>query len=135
MNVHTTEWTMISDLTPESAYRTTGPGSAVWLLSWLPDRLLTREQALAGMELDEILSDPRGVHDHHAQSEASERADILDILWEQAVILLSKQILVRLRQGSGAEPNQADGGSEPATTGHTLRSHRVSLHPRGPVYG
>ncbi|MFD0360068.1 hypothetical protein ACFQZZ_01215 [Nocardia sp. GCM10030253] len=134
MNVHTTEWTMISDISPESAYRTTGSGEAVWLLSWLPDRLLTREQALAGMELDEILSDPHGVHDRDVQSEATKRADAVGIDWEQAVILLSKRILARLRQHSGEDDAAA---GEPVTTRRTFRSRRISMHPSGPprVFG
>ncbi|WP_433603044.1 hypothetical protein ACQPXH_15590 [Nocardia sp. CA-135953] len=98
MTVDTTDWTMISDITPESAYRQTGAGTAVWRLSWLPDRLLTREQALAGMELDEILSDPDIVHDRHAHADAAILAGRVGIVWEQAVILLSKRILARLRQ-------------------------------------
>jgi hypothetical protein len=122
MNVHATEWTMISDITPESAYRTNGPGDRNWRLSWLPDRLLTREQAFAGMELDEILSNPAGVHDRIAQAEATKRADTVGIIWEQAVILLSKRIVARLRQHSDESQEQDAAAGEPVTTGPTFRS-------------
>ncbi|MFE7799480.1 hypothetical protein [Nocardia sp. NPDC057440] len=133
MNVQTTEWTMISDITPESAYRTIGSGATVWSLSWLPDRLLTREQALAGMELDEILSDPSGVHDQDADVEATKRADTIGILWEQAVILLSKRILARMRQHAGETPEPQDATvDEQVTTGRTFRSRRMSMHRGGP---
>ncbi|MEV4237691.1 hypothetical protein AB0J47_21220 [Nocardia sp. NPDC049737] len=112
MTVDTTNWTMISDITPESAYRQIGSGAAVWRLSWLPDRLLTREQALAGMELDEILSDPDIVHDRHAHADAAILAGRVGIIWEQAVILLSKRILTRLRQRpSGIQDDPVDGES------------------------
>ncbi|WP_328400951.1 hypothetical protein [Nocardia sp. NBC_00403] len=133
MNVHMTEWTMISDITPESAYKTTGSGAAVWSLSWLPDQLLTRGQALAGMELDEILSDPSGVHDRDAHFEATKRADTIGIRWEQAVILLSKRILARMHQhvGEMPEPEGAAAGA-PVTTGRTFRSRRISMHRSGP---
>ncbi|WP_433715778.1 hypothetical protein ACQP2U_18430 [Nocardia sp. CA-084685] len=97
MTVDATDWTMISDITPESAYRQNRSGAAVWRLSWLPDRLLTREQALAGMELDEILSDPDIVHDRHAHADAAILAGRVGIISEQAVILLSKRMLARLR--------------------------------------
>ncbi|WP_063813761.1 hypothetical protein [Nocardia anaemiae] len=112
MTVDTTDWTMISDITPESAYRQIGSGAAVWRLSWLPDRPLTREQALAGMELDEILSDPDIVHDRHAHADAAILAGRVGIIWEQAVILLSKRVLARLRQRSnGIQDDPVDGES------------------------
>lgn len=125
MTVDTTDWTMISDITPESAYRQTGSGAAVWRLSWLPDRLLTREQALAGMELDEILSDPDIVHDRHAHADAAVLAGRVGIIWEQAVILLSKRMLARLRQRpNGIQDDSAD--CEPAE--RSFPAHRMSLH-------
>lgn len=125
MTVEATEWTMISDLSPESAYRETGSGAAVWRLSWLPGRLLTREQAIAGMELDEILSDPDMVHDRHAHADAAILAGTVGIIWEQAVILLSKRILARLHEDPGAIADDAAGCE---TTGRGYRSHRMSLH-------
>src|SRR5207244_12428441 len=91
MTVKATEWTMISDLSPESAYRETNSAAAGWRLSWLPERLLTREQAMAGMELDEILSDLDSVHDRHAHADAAILAGTVGIIWEEAVIRLSKR--------------------------------------------
>ncbi|MEV6430365.1 hypothetical protein [Nocardia sp. NPDC051463] len=131
MNVHTTEWTMISDITPESAYKATGSGAAVWSLSWLTDRPLTREQALAGMELDEILSDPSGVHDRGAHFEATKRADIIGIPWEQAVILLSERILARMGQHASETPEPEDAAAG-APAGRALRSRRIAMHRGGP---
>ncbi|WP_330255555.1 hypothetical protein OG874_13930 [Nocardia sp. NBC_00565] len=138
MTVKATEWTMISDISPESAYRAGGPGAAVWRLSWLPDRRLTRAQAIAGMELDEILSDPDIVHDRRAHAEAGDRADTLGIIWEHAVILLSKRIMARLGEqhdGPGQGSDTAPGGA--ISSGPSCRSHRMSVHTNRPphVYG
>ncbi|MGY4101224.1 hypothetical protein ACW2Q0_16940 [Nocardia sp. R16R-3T] len=117
MTVTSTDWTMISDISPESAYRDTGSKAAVWRLSWLPGRQLTRQQAMAGMELDEILSDPDIVHDRHAHADAAILADTVGIIWEQAVILLSKRILARLDQSLDEH------SCEP--TGDGFGSHRM----------
>ncbi|MEV5839154.1 hypothetical protein [Nocardia sp. NPDC052112] len=124
MTVKATEWTMISDISPESAYRETGSEAAVWRLSWLPDRRLNREQAMAGMELDEILSDPDIVHDRHAHADAAVLAGTVGIIWEQAVILLSKRIIARLDQGLDEASCEA--------TGRSFTSHRMSRHDRPP---
>ncbi|WP_054814814.1 hypothetical protein [Nocardia arizonensis] len=96
MHIHATDWTITSEITPEWAYRVADGHGAVWRLTWLPDRRLTREQALAGMELDEIVSVPAAVDDRFAQARARCCADRLGILWELAVILLWKQMQVRL---------------------------------------
>ncbi|MBF6210141.1 hypothetical protein IU433_02685 [Nocardia puris] len=110
MAITTTDWFMISDLTPESAYRERGPGERVWRLSWLPGRLLTCEEALAGMELDEKLSDPGLVHDRVAMAEAAVRADRLGILVEQAIVWLYKRMLERDGRGvASPQPRTALG--------------------------
>lgn len=137
MTVMATEWTMISDLSPESAYRESVSATAGWRLSWLPDRLLTREQAMAGMELDEILSDLDSVHDRHAHADAAILAGTVGIIWEEAVIRLSRRIVARLRQ----RPNEIqDDDGDPAgrgTTGCTFGSHLMSLRADRPprVFG
>ncbi|MGY1898324.1 hypothetical protein [Nocardia gipuzkoensis] len=46
-------------ITPEVAVRMAdGIRGQRWVLSWLPQRVLTRQQAFSGMVLDEILTDP-----------------------------------------------------------------------------
>ncbi|MEV6281073.1 hypothetical protein [Nocardia sp. NPDC051832] len=97
-SVQETGWLMTSDVTPESAYRDASAGC--WRLTWLPERRLTREQARAGMELDEILSDIESVHDQTAQARAAELADQLGMLSEQAVIRLSKRVIQRMQDES-----------------------------------
>ncbi|QBS39011.1 hypothetical protein [Nocardia sp. CS682] len=96
MIIQTANW-IGSTVTPESAYRAVADKDS-WRLSWLPDRALTPAQARAGMELDELLSDPDAVHDRMAQARVAACADHLGILREHAVILLAKRMAARLRR-------------------------------------
>ncbi|MEV0032623.1 hypothetical protein [Nocardia sp. NPDC050793] len=132
MTIHTTEWTMISDLTPESAYRDGELSADTWRLSWLPGRTLSREQALAGMELDELLSDPDMVHDRMTHARAAERADRLGILLDHAIILLHKRIVARLRD----RPDESAPGPVGAC-GSGSGAHGMPRRTSGPprVYG
>lgn len=59
MTLHLTDRSITSDITPEAAYHLPDHGDGRWMLTWLPGRILTREQAIQGMRLDELLSDPR----------------------------------------------------------------------------
>lgn len=126
MTIHTTEWTMTSDMTPESACRDTDATDS-WRLSWLPDRRLTRGQALAGMSLDELLSDPHVVHDRATQARAEAYADELGILREHAVILLAKRMAARLGQELRAK-------GDPAPPGHAPRSRRARARIAEPPF-
>ncbi|MBF6454796.1 hypothetical protein [Nocardia cyriacigeorgica] len=96
MTIHATDWSMTSDITPETAHRVPGESSTPWRLSWLPDRRLSAEQARAGMELDEIVSDPTLVYDQAALAHGAQCAGILGLLWEHAVVLLYKRLSARL---------------------------------------
>ncbi|MBL1076948.1 hypothetical protein JK358_21360 [Nocardia sp. 2] len=99
---------MTSDITPEYAVRSRGYGEPGWRLSWLPEHRLTREQAHAGMELDEILSNPAIVYDDDAHTRAADRAARLGILVEHAVIMLAQRMADRMHgdgDGSVAEPD------------------------------
>ncbi|MEV6559645.1 hypothetical protein AB0M22_28265 [Nocardia sp. NPDC051756] len=126
MTIHTTEWTMTSDITPESAYRD-GDGPQVWRLSWLPDRRLTEAQARAGMELDELLSDPHVVHDRIAQARVDGYADRLGMLREHVIILLAKRMAERLH-----EELRRDG--DPAPMRRNSHSYRLRPHVIEPPY-
>ncbi|WP_216895966.1 hypothetical protein [Nocardia alni] len=97
MTVIVNDASMLSDITPESAHRRTERSGHAWRLSWLPARSLTRVQALAGMRLDEILSDPAVVYDRLSMAQADAYADQLGILHEHAVILLAKRMAERDR--------------------------------------
>ncbi|MBF6170643.1 hypothetical protein [Nocardia blacklockiae] len=114
MTIETTDWAMISDRTPEHAFRVDGFGAAVWRLTWLPEHRLTQAQALAGMELDELLSDPAAVHDVVAQRSVTERASVLGVRYEQAVIMLSRRMIERLRRHSGGRTRRE---AEPVLSG------------------
>ncbi|WP_039798204.1 hypothetical protein [Nocardia araoensis] len=126
MTIHTTEWTMTSDITPESACRDTDATDS-WRLSWLPDRQLTRGQALAGMSLDELLSDPHVVHDRMTQARVEAYADQLGILRDHAVILLAKRMAARL--GQELRPK-----GDPAPPGRRPRSRRVRARTVEPPF-
>ncbi len=111
MKLHITTRMMISGVTPESARRTTRSDEEVWRLSWLPDRELTRDQALAGMELDEMLSDLARVHDPALHAAAEIRAAALGLTVEQALILLATQILGRMNDERDEQsPRRRAGG-------------------------
>lgn len=79
MTIYVTHWSMTSDLTAESAYRLADKWAKSWRLSWLPERLLTREQALAGMDLAEIFSTQDFRHDSTVHARAFYCADQIGI--------------------------------------------------------
>ncbi|CAM4397920.1 hypothetical protein NONI108955_24925 [Nocardia ninae] len=96
MALYCTEWSITSDISPECASRVAEHGRTPWRLSWLPDRALTREQARAGMELDELLSDPENVHDYAAMARADQCAGTIGMLRAHVVILLARRMAARL---------------------------------------
>ncbi|AYF78912.1 hypothetical protein D7D52_10730 [Nocardia yunnanensis] len=87
MALETTHQTVTSDRTPERAFRT-GLSADSWQLSWLPDRLLTFEQARNGVVLDEILSDPAPADPEQALELAELLADDLGLTLREVVVLL-----------------------------------------------
>ncbi|WP_199856571.1 hypothetical protein [Nocardia suismassiliense] len=89
---------MVSAVSPESASRREGTDS--WMLSWLPDRELTFAEALAGMELDRLLSDPELAHDKSNHARLDLLADQLGLPVAQAIILLSERLVERMRADS-----------------------------------
>ncbi|MFD0360069.1 hypothetical protein ACFQZZ_01220 [Nocardia sp. GCM10030253] len=89
MTIYESSRSMTSSVTPEWAWRA-GPEEPAWRLSWLPNPL-TREQALAGMELQEILSRPDLASDPTAHA----LADQLGITVRQALSLLHQRMLDR----------------------------------------
>ncbi|WP_216894059.1 hypothetical protein [Nocardia alni] len=97
MTLYSTAWSISSDITPERAFRVSTDRANTWQLSWLAGRMLTRDQAIVGMELDELLSDPGYVFDRLQISEVDERAGLLGILSEQAIILLARRVAERIR--------------------------------------
>ncbi|MFD6396608.1 hypothetical protein [Nocardia sp. NPDC060249] len=126
MVIQGTDDTLRSDRTPEFAQRTDTGG---WRLSWLPDYTLTREQAWAGMELDELVSDLAAVHDRLAHAEISARADLLGIIWQQALIKLAKRIDAR---GHGDDPAAGQSFHDPPERLPRLRPMRSMDDNRAP---
>lgn len=98
MTIDITTRAMTSDISPEYALREYRRGEVVWRLSWLPALHLTHEQARAGMELDEVLSDPEVVYDEAAHLWAADLATRLGIGVERAVILLAQRLAERLHR-------------------------------------
>ncbi|WP_174567207.1 hypothetical protein [Nocardia yamanashiensis] len=100
MALYTTPWTITSDRTPEFAVcaPTSGDG---WILSWLPARVLTFDQAKSGMVLDEILSDPELTGAGPALELAEFRAGELGMELREVVVRLAQRVEQRDRRRAG----------------------------------
>lgn len=111
MTLQITDWSITSDVTPESAQRLPSlPGQ--WLLSWLPGELLTQEQALSGMIVDDILSDPSLVDDLAAIEMAALHCAELGIGLDEAVVRLCARVLERTALGSDlTDPDSINPGT------------------------
>ncbi|WP_054813745.1 hypothetical protein [Nocardia arizonensis] len=99
---------MTSDLTPEYAYRGTDSGVRNWRLSWLGDRPLTVEQARAGLELDELISNPALIDEPVAHAAIAERSEVLGLDWRDAVRMLARGMLARCDGGPEDPAPSAD---------------------------
>ncbi|PXX71084.1 hypothetical protein DFR70_101505 [Nocardia tenerifensis] len=113
MTIDVTDWSMISDRSPESAHRTADSGAEAWRLSWLPDRRLTHAQALAGMRFDELAGDPLAVDNPAAQALMDGYAGELGLTTAQAILLLAERMVARLM------PPDED-GTPCASRGHVI---------------
>ncbi|MVU82459.1 hypothetical protein GPX89_35165 [Nocardia sp. ET3-3] len=92
MTIYTTDdWSMTSDVTDESAVRVANGWAMAWRCSWLPDRLLTRAQALAAMDLAEIVAVDPVPRAESTQGRMMASAGELGIPVEQAVFLLLRR--------------------------------------------
>ncbi|MFJ9367993.1 hypothetical protein ACIRRA_26720 [Nocardia sp. NPDC101769] len=56
--VYVCDWSITSSVVDEFAERLPGHKETDWCVSWLPGRLFTRAQAMAAIELTELLFDP-----------------------------------------------------------------------------
>ncbi|MFE3054543.1 hypothetical protein [Nocardia sp. NPDC059239] len=118
---------MTSTISPEYAIRERRGSEAVWRLSWLPTHRLTHEQARAGMELDEILSDPAVVYDEAAHLWAADLATRVGICVERAVLLLAQRLAERMyRQDTPRETDEEDERPESILAGWAATTHRPS---------
>ncbi|MGW4849429.1 hypothetical protein [Nocardia brasiliensis] len=79
-----------SAISPEVALRM-GDGSRgeQWALSWLPDRILTRRQALSAMVFDEILTDSRELDSDSMFLILGDLAEDLRLPLEEVLVRLS----------------------------------------------
>lgn len=92
MTIFVADWQMTSDTSDEVAQRVADKWEMAWRLSWLPDRLLTRAQAIAGMDLAEIFAGNKYRTDRMVQARAIVSAGELGIPVEQAIYLLLKRM-------------------------------------------
>ncbi|MBF6334995.1 hypothetical protein IU450_03750 [Nocardia abscessus] len=100
MALDITDSIITSDITPESARLLSFSSGAAWELSWLPTVTLTREQAVSGMVLDEMLSDPGTLTSDLALELAAIRAAELGISLRDVLIRLYIRIAERDDQGA-----------------------------------
>ncbi|MBF6241331.1 hypothetical protein [Nocardia otitidiscaviarum] len=84
-----------SSRTQEWARRSADAVEPAWVLSWWPERRFTREQARAGMELTELLSEPEDQRDAGAGRRGAEIARELGITVAEAVSVLYRRRLER----------------------------------------
>ncbi|MEV6340670.1 hypothetical protein AB0M12_38885 [Nocardia vinacea] len=92
MTIYECSRSMTSSVTPDEWAWRAGREEPAWRLSWIPDQL-TRAQAWAGMQLQEILSHPDPASDHDAHARAL--ADQLGITVQQALHTLHQRMLDR----------------------------------------
>ncbi|MFE3104399.1 hypothetical protein [Nocardia tengchongensis] len=116
-----------SDMTPETAHLVPGSDGGRWVLSWLPGRDLTREQAIDGMALDEILSDLSATDEEFVLELAALRAESLGMRLEEAVVRLAARILERDRRQRRAEGQDRSPGG-PAERPCTRRVNPSGSH-------
>ncbi|WP_330184519.1 hypothetical protein OHB26_13535 [Nocardia sp. NBC_01503] len=85
------DWSITSGVVGEFAERLPRDDEARWRVSWLPERLLTRDQALAAMELVELLYDTTRPADDEARSAIAAAAELLGIRPIDAAATLSER--------------------------------------------
>jgi hypothetical protein len=114
MALEITDSSITSDVTPEIARFVATPHGGAWVLSWLPDIALTREQAVSGMVLDETLSDPHSTDSELALELAAIRADDLGIGLREIIIRLYTRIAERDRDACMDRPDRISVTTSPA---------------------
>ncbi|MFD8244093.1 hypothetical protein [Nocardia sp. NPDC059691] len=95
MALDITDSIITSDITPETARLLPYSSDTGWELSWLPTVTLTREQAVSGMVLDEMLSDPGTLASDLALELAAMHAAELGITLREVLLRLYVRITER----------------------------------------
>ncbi|MFE3193095.1 hypothetical protein ACFXHA_29085 [Nocardia sp. NPDC059240] len=122
-----------SDMTPETAHLVPGPRGGAWVLSWLPGWDLTQEQAIDGMALDEMLSDPSAIEGELALELATLRAESIGLGLEDVVVRLAARIFERDRiQHPQARADSGAGDSPARSALGPAGAHAVGPQHRGP---
>ncbi|MFD7848208.1 hypothetical protein ACFV4K_35480 [Nocardia sp. NPDC059764] len=89
--VYVCAWSITSGIADEFAERIPGIKETDWRVSWLPGRLVTREQAIAAMELVELLLDPAHPNDPATHATIAAAATLLGIRPIDAAAVLSER--------------------------------------------
>ncbi|WP_153808824.1 hypothetical protein [Nocardia sp. SYP-A9097] len=85
------DWSITSGAVGEFAERLPDDGEARWRVSWLPGRLLTRDQAIAAMEMVELLYDTTRPTDEDLRAAIAAAAELLGIRPIDAAATLSER--------------------------------------------
>jgi hypothetical protein len=126
MTLHITERLITSTVTPETAHRIPLAEGGMWVLSWLPDRVLTRDQAISGLVLDETLSVPDTVHTEFAMELAAFRAADLGLTPREVVLRLCARMLER-DQLAHNESGESDAVPGPDRSGYGDRPRALLI--------
>ncbi len=115
MTLHITDRSITSTVTPETAHWIPTAEGGTWVLSWLPDRLLTREQAISGLVLDEALSTPETIEAEFAMELAAFRAADLGLTLREVVLRLCARMLERdqLAHNESGDSDAVPGPDDP----------------------
>ncbi|MEU1998990.1 hypothetical protein ABZ511_31540 [Nocardia gamkensis] len=100
MALDITDSIITSDISPEIARLVSSSSGAAWELSWLPSVVLTRGQAVTGMVLDEMLSDPGTLTSDLALELAAMHAAELGVTLREVLIRLYVRITERDNEAS-----------------------------------
>ncbi len=90
-HVYVCDWSITSAVVDEFAERLPGLKETDWRVSWLPGRLVTREQAIAAMELVELLYDPTYPDDAEVRAAVAAAAEQLGIRPIDVAVTLSER--------------------------------------------
>ncbi|MEC3920374.1 hypothetical protein [Nocardia sp. CDC160] len=86
------EWSITSAVVDEFAERLPGGAKETdWRVSWLPGRAFTKDQAIAAMELVELLYDPARPNDTETRATIEAAAARLGIRPIDAAVTLSER--------------------------------------------
>lgn len=91
--IKVTDRSMTSDLTPECAWSVAG----VWYVSWLPAVGMSQREAMLGMTIDDLLSDPDLVDNIEIFGVIAHDSERMGVPAREAVLALATRMLDRIQ--------------------------------------